>query len=132
MSTPENADCGNLPNPGAISWVELTTSDPAAAIEYYTRLFGWTTQPFAEGGGDYTMFLHEGRPFGGVLKSPVPEVPTHWKSYVVVADIDDSIEQSILLGGSLCWGPEEVPMVGRIAIVQDAAGAVIGLHELKA
>ena len=115
--------------PGAISWVEFTTSDPEAAIAYYTRLFGWGTQPFAEGEGEYTMFTHEGRPFGGVLKSPAPDMPTHWKSYVVVADIDTSIAQSTGLGGKLCWGPEEIPMVGRIAIVQDPTGAVIGLHE---
>jgi uncharacterized protein len=129
MSTPENTD-GYVPmNPSDISWTELTTSDPEAAIAYYTKLFGWTTQPFAEGGGDYTMFVQDGKPFGGVLKSPAPEVPTHWKSYVIVVDIDASIARSTDLGGKLCWGPEEIPMVGRIAIVQDPQGAVIGLHQ---
>jgi predicted enzyme related to lactoylglutathione lyase len=129
MSTPENTDGYRPMKAGDISWAELTTSDPEAAIAYYTKLFGWGTQPFTEGGGDYTMFTFEGKPFGGVLKSPMPEVPTHWKSYVIVADIEASIAQSTSLGGSLCWGPEDIPMVGRIAIVQDPTGAVIGLHE---
>ncbi len=126
MSTPENTDNADEMKPGKISWAELTTSDVAAAVAYYTGLFGWTTQPFGE---EYTMFVHDGRPFAGVLKSPAPEVPTHWKSYVIVADIDASIAQSTSLGGKLCWGPEEIPTVGRIAIVQDPQGAVIGLHQ---
>ena len=127
MSAPEDPDCEAGRKPGKISWAELTTSDPAAAIAYYTQLFGWTTQPFGE---EYTMFVHDGVPFAGVLKSPTPEVPTHWKSYVIVADIEASIAQSTSLGGRLCWGPEDIPTVGRIAIVQDPTGAVIGLHQL--
>lgn len=123
MSTSEST---NTMKPGDISWAELTTSDVDAAIAYYTELFGWTTQPFGEG---YTMFANEGRPFGGVLKAPMPDVPTHWKSYVIVTDIDAAIAKSTGLGGQLCWGPEEIPTVGRIAIVQDPQGAVIGLHQ---
>jgi predicted enzyme related to lactoylglutathione lyase len=126
MSTPENEMSPTEMKPGQISWAELTTSDVEAAIAYYTGLFGWTTQPFGE---EYTMFVHEGRPFAGVLKSPEPEVPTHWKSYVIVEDIDAAIAHSTSLGGKLCWGPETIPTVGRIGIVQDPQGAVIGLHE---
>jgi predicted enzyme related to lactoylglutathione lyase len=128
MSTSDATTSADSMKPGKISWAELTTSDPEAAIAYYTQLFGWTTQPFGE---EYIMLVNEGTPFAGVLKSPAPEVPTHWKSYVVVADIDASIAQSTGLGGKLCWGPEEIPTVGRIAIVQDPTGAVIGLHELS-
>ncbi|MDD5199885.1 MAG: VOC family protein [Terrimicrobiaceae bacterium] len=128
MSTSKETDCADSMKPGKISWAELTTGDPAAAIAYYTGLFGWGTQPFPDSGDDYTMFTHDGVPFAGVMKSP-EGVPTHWKSYVVVADIDASIAQSASLGGTLCFGPEEIPTVGRIAIVQDPQGAVIGLHQ---
>jgi len=126
MSTPENEDCAGGNEPGKISWVELITSDVEGAIAYYTGLFGWTTMPFGE---EYIMFARDGVPFGGVIKCPAPDVPVHWKSYIVVTDIDASIAQSTSLGGKLCWGPETIPQVGRIAIIQDPQGAVLGLHQ---
>jgi predicted enzyme related to lactoylglutathione lyase len=115
--------------PGEIGWSELITSDPEAAIAYYTQLFGWTTEPFPMDQGEYTIFKHDGEPFGGVMKSPRPEVPTHWLNYVIVEDIDDMIARSVELGGSVCLEPMEISGVGRIAVVKDPQGAVIGFHE---
>ena len=40
---------------GAFSWNELTTSDPNAAIEFYTKLFGWKTEVMHMDFGDYTI-----------------------------------------------------------------------------
>ena len=40
---------------GMFSWNELLTTDPAVAKEFYTQLFGWTTQLFQMGDSDYTM-----------------------------------------------------------------------------
>jgi len=129
MSTPENTDCEDTNKPGKIGWAELMTSDPQGAIQYYTGLFGWETEPFTAGATEYMMFKFEGVPFGGMLKTPTPDIPTHWLNYVNVADIDAQIAKSAELGGKLCFGPEEIPSVGRIAVLQDPQGAVIGLHQ---
>jgi hypothetical protein len=115
--------------PGKVGWNELITSDPAAAIAFYTQLFGWGTEAFEGMQGEYTMFTHEGMAFGGVMKTPMPGVPTHWLNYVVVEDIEASIEKSKSLGGEICMGPMDIPDVGRIAVVKDPQGAVIGLHQ---
>ncbi len=48
--------------------------------------------------GEYTMFKFEGVPFGGVMKTPQPGVPTHWLNYVSVEDIDASFAKSGSLG----------------------------------
>lgn len=32
----------HAPRPGDFSWHELSTSDPAAAFDFYSQLFGWT------------------------------------------------------------------------------------------
>jgi uncharacterized protein len=129
MSTPDNTDCENMTKPGKIGWAELMTSDPQGAIQYYTGLFGWETEPFTAGETEYTMFKLDGVPFGGVLKSPQPGIPTFWMNYVSVADIDAQIAKSGELGGERVFGPEEVPTIGRIAVIKDPQGAVIGLHE---
>jgi len=129
MSTPENTsqECAK---PGKVGWNELITSDPAAAIAFYTQLFGWGTEAFGTSpDGEYTMFTHEGIPFGGVMKTPMPGVPTHWLNYVVVEDIEASIEKARSQGGQVCMGPMDIPDVGRIAVITDPQGAAIGLHQ---
>ena len=46
---------------GTPSWFELSTTDPASAVSFYGRLFGWTDdpRPMPEG-GDYHVQLIEG------------------------------------------------------------------------
>ena len=129
MSTPEDSDCEGMMKPGKIGWAELITSDPAGAIAYYTGLFGWETEPFTGGMTEYTMLKFDGVPFGGVMKAPQEGIPTHWLNYVSVADIDASVAKSTSLGGAVCMPPTEIPTVGRIAVVTDPQGAVIGLHQ---
>ena len=34
---------------GRFVWYELMTTDPKAAMDFYTAVIGWKTQPFAEG-----------------------------------------------------------------------------------
>lgn len=118
--------------PGQISWNELVTSDPAGAIAFYTGLFGWETENFPMPQGEYTMFKHAGKAFGGVMATPRPGVPTRWTDYVIVGDIDAALAKSTELGGQTCMGPMDIPGVGRIAIVMDPQGAVIGLHQVLA
>src|SRR5689334_15597364 len=48
--------------PGSFCWVELATSDQAAAKDFYSKLFDWTPNDFPMGPGDfYTIFRLEGR-----------------------------------------------------------------------
>jgi predicted enzyme related to lactoylglutathione lyase len=49
--------------------------------------------------------------------------------YVSVADLEASIATSTSLGGEVVVPPMPVPTVGRIAVVKDPQGAVIGLHQ---
>lgn len=114
---------------GKIGWNELVTSDPAGALSFYTSLFGWGTQKFPMPGADYTMVTHGGMAFGGVMAPMHPGTPSQWINYVVVADVDATLEMSARLGGKTVMGPMDIPEVGRIALLQDPQGAVIGLHQ---
>src|ERR1700730_9330917 len=113
MST--DKDAGSEMKPGKIAWNELVTGDPAAAIGFYTRLFGWETEKFPMLQGDYTIFKHDGKPFGGVMASPDPARPVHWIDYVIVTDIEATLAKSSKLGGKTVMGPKNIPEVGRIA-----------------
>ena len=55
------------PGTGQFSWNELVTTDESAAKDFYTGLFGWTTEPFGQGQG-YTLFKQGNQLAGGMMK----------------------------------------------------------------
>ncbi|TKB53340.1 VOC family protein [Ferrimonas aestuarii] len=110
---------------GAVSWHELSTSDPVAAKAFYGQVFGWQfeTKPMPQ--GDYEIILIDDEGIGGIMKSPDPHVPTAWTGYVTVDDIDAVASKVTELGGKVLFGPEDIPEVGRFCWIQDPQGAVI-------
>ena len=45
---------GNNGDNGRFVWYENLTGDPKAAIDFYSNVVGWTTQPFRD---DYVMWV---------------------------------------------------------------------------
>jgi predicted enzyme related to lactoylglutathione lyase len=114
--------------PGAVSWTELTTPDPAAAMAFYGKLFGWSFQPMDMGSGTYNVIkVGADDAIGGVMKTPpdAQGMPPMWGSYVTVADCDATAAQCTALGGKVCVGPMDIPTVGRFAMLQDPQGATL-------
>ena len=112
---------------GSFHWTELQTTDAEAAKSFYTKLFGWNTEPFGEG-MDYTILMNGRRGFGGIMKAPMPGTPPRWISYVHVKDVDAILAKLKELGGKVCAPPFDIPGVGRIAMVQDPQGASFAVH----
>lgn len=114
--------------PGAFSWCELATADPAKATEFYGSLFGWTFDNMDMGTGAYHVAKVGDAAIGGVcgFAPDAPQVPM-WGAYVTVADCDKTVAQCKALGGSVCAGPFDVPTVGRMAVLQDPQGAVFNV-----
>jgi predicted enzyme related to lactoylglutathione lyase len=114
--------------PGAVSWTELTTPDPAAAQAFYGKLFGWSFDTMDMGSGPYHVIkVGKDDAIGGIMATP-PEakgMPPMWGSYVTVADCDATAAQCIALGGKVCVGPMDIPTVGRFAMLQDPQGATL-------
>jgi len=117
--------------PGAFSWNELMTSDPEAALAFYTALFGWNTRKMAMPGGDYHVVNVGETAIGGVMALPAEAkaggMPPNWGSYVTVADVDATARQATGLGGKVVHGPQDIPGVGRMAVIIDPQGAAINV-----
>ncbi|MFT5431704.1 MAG: putative enzyme related to lactoylglutathione lyase [Myxococcota bacterium] len=110
---------------GRFVWRELMTTTPNKATGFYGELFGWKNKTENMGDmGDYVMLINGEAPVGGIGTAP-EGVPSHWMTYVTVDDIDASVAKAKALGGTLKHGPFAVPGVGRMAFVEDPAGAVI-------
>lgn len=115
-------------NVGSFVWHELLTTDPAAAIEFYRYVVGWTTQTWEK--GDYTMWAAGQGPLGGVATLPemakAAGASPYWQGNVQVADVDRAVALVQERGGKV-FVAEDVPTIGRIAVVADPQGAVVAL-----
>jgi predicted enzyme related to lactoylglutathione lyase len=50
--------------------------------------------------------------------------PPHWSSYICVDDCDAAAEKIKSLGGQVLRAPDDIPEIGRFAVVADPHGAV--------
>ena len=116
------------PGVGEFCWEQLNTNAPAAATAFYAKVFGWTSRPFAEG-SDISVYCAAGDKTIASMMAAPPGVPSHWLTYVVVAKLVDANAKVKELGGQVLMPEISVPGMGVISIVQDPAGAAIGLFE---
>ncbi len=120
--------------PGTFTWVDLQTSDPEKATEFYTRLFGWAPEDMPAGeNGTYTMLKQNGYNVTALYKMPEEVasqgIPPHWDSYVSVKSADSSAEKAKSLGGTVIAEPFDVMEAGRMAVIQDPTGATFCLWQ---
>jgi predicted enzyme related to lactoylglutathione lyase len=81
-------------------WHELLTTDPPAALAFYTALFGWASQDGALVAG--------GRKVAGVRAS---KIPPHWAPFVHVADPEAAAVRGVAGGGRIAGRPTAPPGV---------------------
>lgn len=116
---------------GAFVWNELMTRDVEAAKSFYGATLGWSFDGMAmPEGGTYWVAVANGAPAGGIMDISDPEygaLPPHWFAYIAVDDVDALVAEARRHGGQLKRPIFDVPDVGRIAIVEDPTGAVVGL-----
>lgn len=115
---------------GAFCWIEVNTTDPAAAKKFYSGLFGWNLTDMPMGDAPYTMADIGGKQVAGIFKLPEEALkmgarPT-WLSYIAVDDVDASTAKATSLGAKVMNGPKDVGP-GRMTILQDPTGAVFAL-----
>ncbi|MFO7654889.1 MAG: VOC family protein [Candidatus Krumholzibacteriia bacterium] len=116
--------------PGTFCWVELMTSDAEAAKRFYGELFGWDAQddPVAED-TLYTMLLKDGRNVAALYQRTAQQakmgIPSSWSSYVSVSSAGEVVDRARQHGGQVILEPMDVFDLGRMAVIQDPAGATV-------
>jgi predicted enzyme related to lactoylglutathione lyase len=108
-------------------WYELMTSDAPAAASFYRSVIGWQTQDSALTDRSYTMLSMGPAMVGGLM--PIPEAARAmgarpaWLGYVGVEDVDVYAARVKAAGGAVHRPAEDIPGVGRFAVVADPQGA---------
>src|SRR3569833_544038 len=98
---------------GAFCWADLSTPDAQRAAEFYSKLFGWTTDL---GKDDYTHIVNQGKYIGGIPPAAhrQPGAPPHWLLYFQKDDCDASTAKAKQHGARICVGPVTMEKVGRM------------------
>src|SRR5215203_4460984 len=109
---------------GKFVWHDHTSGDVEKAKSFYTELLGWEIEMFDGGGMNYPMIRANGAMHGGFGESQGGS-PPHWLGHVAVEDADQTAEKVKAAGGTIYYGPSDIPEVGRFFIFADPQGAVL-------
>jgi predicted enzyme related to lactoylglutathione lyase len=120
-------------NHGKIWWTELITPDVEAAMNFYEHVAGWAWDilPIQGSSQNYYMALREGRPIAGCMGmdwlTGHSDMAPQWCNFISVDDVDKSARKSVARGGELMREGFDLRDIGRIALLRDPQGALIGL-----
>lgn len=117
---------------------EIHASDPAALIDFYSRLFGWSFNKWS--GGEYWIISTgpDGQPGinGGLLprRGPPPAAGAPMSSFVITVDVDNvdahvSAALSFQAGAEVAVPKMAVPGIGWLAYLRDPDGNVFGMMQ---
>lgn len=118
---------------GRFCWLDLAATDAARARRFYAEAFGWHAADQAASGGIVTR-LRAGADDAGTLyelssRQQAAGVPSHWTPYVGVDDLDAHLARLPALGGRVVVPAVSIDGLARVALIEDAVGALLGLWQ---
>jgi hypothetical protein len=117
---------GVVGEPGSLIWNELQTRDIAAEQSFYPAVLGWEVEERPFGDMTYTIWKAGGEQVGGGMQMGEhfpPDLPSHWMLYFAAQSTDESAAKVSELGGTVVVPPDDIPDMGRFAVVTDPQGA---------
>lgn len=125
--------------PGKIIWRDLLTHDVKGSQEFYGSLFGWEFEAIGSHSGFgsdsvYTLIRHNGQMIGGMIDTVALNGRDDISQWVVVMSVDDVDKATSSFGangGEVMTPPTDLNRRGRLAVVRDAQGALLGLLQTK-
>lgn len=116
---------------GRFIWHELMTTDTEQAAAFYAHVFGLEARDSGMPGMNYNLFHLPGSEtyVSGMMAITAEDkaagMPSNWTGYVAVDDCDKTAAEFAAHGGAILKAPDDIPEVGRFAVVADPSGAVI-------
>ena len=105
--------------------VRIGAMDTVALAKFYQAAFGYEVDEMDMGGEQpFRLLKVNGRGIAGVREPTSAGQPPHWSTVFAVADADETAGKAKELGGTVLMEPFDLPEIGRLAVLQDPAGAV--------
>jgi predicted enzyme related to lactoylglutathione lyase len=114
---------------GEVVWNELVAADPEAMAAFYSSLVSGNVSEESRGDFVYRFLEADGRPRAGVMLRPNERVEPLWLTYFAVENVASASARVESLGGERLLAPDDGVRDGRIALVTDPSGAILGLME---
>jgi predicted enzyme related to lactoylglutathione lyase len=115
---------------GKFVWNELNARDIEGAKRFLSTTLGWTFESMPIPDGTYWIAKKREERIGGLYDmnggAHCKDVPEHWLSYIAVDNVDERYKKALAAGAKEGRAPFDIPNVGRIAILQQPGGAMIG------
>ncbi len=121
-----HAGAAVLDAPASMWWAELLTRDFQGAKNFYSALLGWKPIDTLKYGIRYSVFKLGEEAVAGLLPIGADWGPVspYWQILFAVEQCDATVEKARAAGGSLVFGPNDIPNSGRAAVITDPAGAI--------
>jgi predicted enzyme related to lactoylglutathione lyase len=111
-------------------WAVLMSRDIERAKAFYAETLSWrfdlfTTEPYPI----WVARSPEGRSVAGFVdssRSDFPDAPELWLPYFVVENLDLRLQRAEALGATVLRPPVVVPDAGRVALLRQPGGAIVG------
>ena len=120
--------------PGTLIGLDLTVQDAEGLRDFYASVVGWEAEPLAM--GEYNDYFMKAPSTGDIVsgichaRGENADLPPQWLTYVVVADLDESLRQVKAGGGSLATAVKGEVGHTRYCVIRDPAGAHLALMEV--
>jgi len=119
---------------GTPNWVDLQTTDQAAAKAFYGAIFGWTYDDQPMDAGAVYSLAQIGDASVAAIAPQSPELlaagaPPMWNTYLAVESADEAAAKVGPAGGTVAMEPFDVMDAGRMAFVLDPGGAAVALWQ---
>jgi uncharacterized protein len=121
--------------PGVPCWVDTSQPDPAAAVDFYSGLFGWDFEDAMPPGSAGRYFIARLRGGDVAAVGSVPEggpATAVWNTYVWVGSAEEAASKVLEAGGRVAMDPFDVMDAGRMAVCTDPEGAAFCVWQAKA
>jgi predicted enzyme related to lactoylglutathione lyase len=118
--------------PGQFCWVELATTNLNQAKDFYHKVFGWEFRDVKMDNTIHTIATSNELDIAGVWQIPQEmngKARPHLMSYILVEDIDVSLQSALEHGAKLIREVVQVGDRGKYAVITDPAGAHLALWE---
>ncbi|HKC19188.1 MAG TPA: VOC family protein [Candidatus Dormibacteraeota bacterium] len=113
----------------APAWVDLSSTDAAAARDYYSKLFGWKVDIAGPDAGGYAMAKLDGKDVAGIGPTQDPNGPSAWMVYIGTKDANAVAKKIEAEGGKTIAPPFDVLQSGKMAVFQDPTGAFVSVWQ---
>jgi predicted enzyme related to lactoylglutathione lyase len=113
---------------GKLVWVDLVTTDPQKAVDFYSAVFDWQPQKFVD--ENYIELSHKGRLMSSIVLyegDEAVEGDARWLVSISVKDVDEAVIKAVENGGEILEPATDLPDRGRYSVIGDAQGAVLML-----